>query len=316
MGKASIDHAATARFEADRARLASLAYRLLGSASDAEDAVQDAFVRWQAADRALIEVPEAWLTRVVANLCVDRLRSARARRERAAGDWLPEPVLDGDPMLGPAETAEQRESVSIAVLRLMERLGPVERAVYVLREAFGHTHREIAEILDISEAASQQYTHRARRRLAGAPRGGRADRASARRIVEAFIEAASSGRTERLVSLLTEDATGMGDGAGLAARPLRFATPERIAAAFRAGYRPTEAKRRLAGGTPAIHADLVNGAPALVAVLDGRVLGVVVLDLGDGGIAAVHGIASRERLGRLDAAWSRREPDTPVVAKW
>ncbi len=298
MGKASIDHAATARFEADRARLASLAYRLLGSASDAEDAVQDAFVRWQAADRALIEVPEAWLTRVVANLCVDRLRSARARRERAAGDWLPEPVLDGDPMLGPAETAEQRESVSLAMLMLMEQLGPVERAVYVLREAFGHTHREIAEILDISEAASQQYTHRARR------------------IVEAFIEAASSGRTERLVSLLTEDATGMGDGAGLAARPLRFATPERIAAAFRAGYRPTEAKRRLAGGTPAIHADLVNGAPALVAVLDGRVLGVVVLDLGDGGIAAVHGIASRERLGRLDAAWSRREPDTPVVAKW
>ncbi len=155
----------TDRFELGRNRLASLAYRLLGSAVDAEDAVQDAFLRWQAADRQRIEVPEAWLTKVVTNLCLDRLRSAQARRERTVGAWLPEPLLDGDPMLGPADTFEQRESVSLAVLTLMERLSPVERAVYVLREAFSYGHAEIAEILDISESASQQHLHRARQRV-------------------------------------------------------------------------------------------------------------------------------------------------------
>ncbi|CAM5711585.1 RNA polymerase sigma-70 factor OS=Streptomyces alboniger OX=132473 GN=CP975_01945 PE=3 SV=1 [Streptomyces alboniger] len=113
--------------------------------------MQDAYLRWHAADPERIEVPEAWLTKVVTNLCLDRLRSAPVRRERAAGAWMPEPLLDGDPMLGPADTFEQRESASLAVLTLMERLSPVERAVYVLREAFSYPHSEIAEILDISE---------------------------------------------------------------------------------------------------------------------------------------------------------------------
>ncbi|MGP3638524.1 sigma-70 family RNA polymerase sigma factor, partial [Streptomyces sp. 24-1644] len=177
-----MDSAAIDRFEAGRARLASLAYRLLGSAADAEDAVQDTFLRWQAADRERVEVPEAWLTRVVTNLCLDRLRSAQARHERAAGAWLPEPLLEGDPMLGPADTFEQRESVSLAVLTLMERLSPVERAVYVLREAFSYSHAEIARILDITESASQQHVHRARIRVAAERRrGGEADPASARR---------------------------------------------------------------------------------------------------------------------------------------
>src|SRR5919108_3433884 len=167
-----MDSAATDRFEASRNRLASLAYRLLGSATDAEDAVQDAFLHWQAADRQRIKVPEAWLTKVVTNLCLDRLRSARARRERTVGAWLPEPLLDGDPMLGPADSFEQRESVSLAVLTLMERLSPLERAVYLLREAFSYSHAEIAEILDITESASQQHLHRARRRITAARRRG------------------------------------------------------------------------------------------------------------------------------------------------
>ena len=157
MDSTATDRFDTSRFEASRNRLASLAYRLLGSAADAEDAVQDAFLHWQAADRQLIKVPEAWLTKVVTNLCLDRLRSAQARRERTVGAWLPEPLLDGDPLLGPADTFEQRESVSLAVLTLMERLSPAERAVYVLREAFSHSHAEIAEILDITESASQQH---------------------------------------------------------------------------------------------------------------------------------------------------------------
>ncbi len=147
-------------------------------------------------------MPEAWLTKVVTNLCLDRLRSAQTRRERTVGAWLPEPLLDGDPMLGPADTFEQRESVSLAVLTLMERLSPLERAVYLLREAFSYSHAEIAEILDITESASQQHLHRARRRIAAAHRGGEVDPASARRIVEEFLAAASSGRTERLAALL------------------------------------------------------------------------------------------------------------------
>ncbi|GAA0936874.1 sigma-70 family RNA polymerase sigma factor [Actinocorallia libanotica] len=311
-----MDALAIEQFEAGRSRLASLAYRLLGSAADAEDAVQDAFLRWQAADRDRIEVPEAWLTRIVTNLCLDRLRSAHARRERAVGAWLPEPLLQGDPMLGPADTFEQRESVSLAVLILMERLSPHERAVYVLREAFSHSHAEIADILGITEAASQQHLHRARRRLAAAPRDDVPDGADARRIVEALLDAASSGRTERLIALLTEDATAVTDGAGLGERLLRLSTPERVAATLRGALKPSESKRRLVGGSPALHAGVVNGSPALIAVLDDRVVGLVVFQTREGRIATVHGMASPKRLGRLTAAWSARERTAPLVESW
>ncbi|MGA4959785.1 sigma-70 family RNA polymerase sigma factor [Streptomyces lavendulocolor] len=312
-----MENAAIDRFEAGRVRLASLAYRLLGSAADAEDAVQDAFLRWQAADRECIDVPEAWLTKVVTNLCLDRLRSAQARHERAAGDWLPELLLDGDPMLGPADTLEQRESVSLAILILMERLSPVERAAYVLREAFACSHAEIAGILDISESASQQHVHRARRRVAARRRGaGEVDPASARRIVEEFLAAATSGRTERLVALLTEDATAVSDGAGLARRLLRYGTGERVASFVRAGFRPTPAKRRLAGGSPVFHIAPVNGSPAVIAVVGNRVVGAVVFAVDGGRIASLHGIAAAGRLARLDEAWRRREPVAPAVGAW
>lgn len=312
-----MDSAAIDRFEAGRGRLASLAYRLLGSAADAEDAVQDAFLRWQAADRGRIEAPEAWLTKVVTNLCLDRLRSAQARHERAVGDWLPEPLLEGDPMLGPADTFEQRESVSLAVLTLMERLSPVERAAYVLREAFSYSHAEIAGILDITESASQQHVHRARRRVAAERRGGgEVDPAAARRIVEEFLAAATSGRTERLVAMLTADATAVSDGAGLARRLLRYTTRERIASYVRAGFKPTPAKRRLAGGSPALHIALVNGSPAVVAVVEGRVVGVVAFEVGDGKVASLRGIGAAGRLARLNEAWRRHEPGAPVVSAW
>ena len=181
------------RFEASRPRLEAIAYRMLGSAGEAEDAAQEAFLRWQAADRTLIEVPEAWLTKVLTNLCLNQLTSARARRETYVGEWLPEPLLAGDPMLGPADTAEQRESVSFAVLTLMERLSPVERGVYVLREAFDYPHREIAEILDITESSSQQIFHRAKKHLADGKARKDIDEATARRIVEEFLAAATGG---------------------------------------------------------------------------------------------------------------------------
>ncbi|MGW1813894.1 sigma-70 family RNA polymerase sigma factor [Streptomyces sp. NPDC002125] len=312
-----MDSTAIDRFEAGRGRLASLAYRLLGSAVDAEDAVQDAFLHWQAADRQRIGVPEAWLAKVVTNLCIDRLRSAQVRRERTAGAWLPEPLLDGDPMLGPADTFEQRESVSLAVLTLLERLSPHERAVYVLREAFSYAHAEIAEILDITESASQQHLHRARRRVTTARRGdGEADPASARRIVEEFLAAATSGRTERLVALLTDDANAVSDGAGLAQRLMRYDTPQQIAAVARAGFRPTPAKRRFAGGPSAVHYVRVNGAPAVLFVPGDRILGAVTFDLADDRIATVRGIAAPARLVRLTEAWRRYDPEPPLIARW
>jgi RNA polymerase sigma factor (sigma-70 family) len=312
-----MDSAAIDRFEASRGRLASLAYRLLGSAADAEDAVQDTFLRWQAADRERVEVPEAWLTKVVTNLCLDRLRSAQARHERAVGDWLPEPLLEGDPMLGPADSFEQRESVSLAVLTLMERLSPVERAVYVLREAFSYPHAEIAGILGITESASQQHVHRARIRVAAERRGGgEVDPGSARRVVEEFLAAATSGRTERLVALLTDDVTAVSDGAGLARRLLRYKTRERVASYVRAGFKPTPAKRRLAGGSPAMHIALVNGSPAVLAVVDDRIVGAVAFEVSDGKVASLRGIAAADRLARLNKAWRQHEPDAPVINAW
>src|SRR5690606_16831616 len=231
------------RFEAARPRLEAIAYRLLGSAGEAEDAVQETFLRWQAADVERIEVPEAWLTKVLTNLCLNHLTSARARRETYVGEWLPEPLLAGDPMLGPADTAEQRESVSYAVLTLMERLSPAERAVYVLREAFDYPHREIADILDISESASQQTYHRAKRRVAEGKARAHIDESAARRIVEEFLAAAASGRIEPLVRMLTEDAMAIGDGGGkVPARVKPFLGAEAVARLVRGLVAPGEAK--------------------------------------------------------------------------
>ncbi|PKV82370.1 sigma-70 family RNA polymerase sigma factor [Nocardia fluminea] len=312
-----MDTATVARFEASRNRLASIAYRLLGSAADAEDTVQDAFLRWQAADRDYVEVPEAWLTKIVTNLALDRLRSAKARHERAVGAWMPEPLLDGDPMLGPADTVEQRESVSLAVLTLMERLSPTERAVYVLHEAFAYRHAEIADILDITVSASQQHLHRARGRITVARTTVDVDHGAARRVVEAFVDAATSGRTDRLIALLTEDATGISDGAGgLAAKLIRYASPHRLATAVRAGFTPSPAKRRLAGGSPSMYAVVVNGCPALLVALGDRVLGVAVLEMRADKIAGMRSVAAPHRLGRLTAEWQRREHATPLVQSW
>ncbi|AOS61555.1 sigma-70 family RNA polymerase sigma factor [Actinoalloteichus hymeniacidonis] len=308
-----MDTAHLGYFEVNRDRLASIAYRLLGSAADAEDAVQDAFLRWQCADRSHIEVPEAWLTKVVTNLSLDRLRSAQLRHERAVGDWLPEPLLDGDPMLGPADTVEQRESVTLAVLVLLESLTPIERAVYVLREAFSHSHAEIATILDITESASQQHTHRARRHVATKRTLGAVDGAAARRIVEAFVNAAASGDTERLVALLTDDATAIADGANWTTKFTRYSVPDRIAAAIRANFKPTPARRKLLGGAPAIHAAVVNGSPALVVTLEDRVRGLAVLEMRDGKVSAVRSMGTTARFGRLIKEWRRREHDAPLM---
>ncbi|MFD1367370.1 RNA polymerase sigma-70 factor [Actinoplanes sichuanensis] len=312
-----VDTRAVELFEGARPRLEAIAYRLLGSASDAEDVVQDTYLRWQTADRELIETPEAWLTKVLTNLCLNRLTSARARRETYVGQWLPEPVLAGDRMLGPSETVEQRESVSIAMLTLLERLAARERVVYVLREAFGHTHAEIAELLDLTEANCQQILRRARQHLAADRRRVEVDPAAARKVVEEFLAAALSGRTDTLVRLLSDDVISVGDGGGVV-----FSLPEPITgvvrvARFLAGlFAPSEARWAMIGGRPVLFAAVVNGMPALVLEVDDRVVGVVTLDLTVDGIAAVHAQVNPAKLDRVRRRWAATEHGKPLHTDW
>ncbi|MDX2591407.1 RNA polymerase sigma factor SigJ [Streptomyces sp. WI03-4A] len=301
------------RFQAARPRLEAIAYRLLGSASEAEDAVQETFLRWQAADVDRIVVPEAWLTKTLTNLCLNQLTSARARRETYVGRWLPEPLLAGDPMLGPADTVEQRESVSYAVLVLLERLSPDERAVYVLREAFAYPHREIAEILDITEAASQQILHRARKHVAGGKTRTEVDEAAARRIVEEFLAAATSGRTEPLVRLLTQDAVSVGDGGGkVPARAKAFEGALAVAKFVRGLFKPSDAKRAHVGGAPEIFTTTANGDPAIVAVVGGRVVGVTCLEVTEHGIAALRSQVNPDKLVRASEQWAAADHGNPL----
>ncbi|MFI6262967.1 RNA polymerase sigma-70 factor [Micromonospora sp. NPDC051006] len=301
------------RFEAFRPRLEAIAYRLLGSSVEAEDAVQETFLRWQAVDVDRIEVPEAWLTKALTNLCLNQLTSARARRETYVGEWLPEPLLGGDPMLGPADSAEQRETVSYAVLTLMERLSPNERAVYVLREAFDYPHREIAEILDISEAGSQQILHRAKRRIADGRARTEIDKATARRIVEEFMTATTSGRIEPLVRLLTADAVSVGDGGGkVPARARAIEGAVAVAKFLRGLFKPGEAKRALLGGEVEIYAWTANGDPAVLAVVDGRVVGVMCLEVTAEGIAACRNQVNPDKLARATAHWAAAEHGEPL----
>ncbi|MFB9683794.1 RNA polymerase sigma-70 factor [Amycolatopsis plumensis] len=304
-------------FESARARLEAIAYRLLGSASDAEDAVQDTFLRWQSADHELIETPEAWLTKVLTNLCLNRLTSARARRETYVGQWLPEPVFAGDRMLGPSDTAEQRESVSIAMLTLMERLTARERVVYVLREAFGYSHGEIAEVLDLTEANCQQIHRRAKQHLAADRRRVEVDAAAARRIVEEFLAAALSGRTDSLVKLLAEDVVSIGDGGGAVfsvPRPITGAL--RVARFLRTLFTPSEAKWEMIGGRPDLYATVANGVPALVMVVGERVAGVFALDVTADGIAGVHAQANPAKLARATSRWDASEHGEPLAGTW
>ncbi|MGI5218506.1 RNA polymerase sigma-70 factor [Nocardia sp. CA-290969] len=304
-------------FEEHRGRLAAIAYRLLGSAGDAEDAVQEVFLRWHAADREQIETPEAWLTKVLTNHCLNQLTSARARRETYVGQWLPEPVLTGDPLLGPADTVEQRESVSLAVLTLLERLSPQERVVYVLREAFDYRHREIAEILDLTESNCQQIYRRAREHVAAGRSRTRVDRAAARTIAREFLAATLSGDTEPLIRLLTADAVSIADGGGrVPARRGPVSGAAAIARYLHGLFKPTAAKRAFIGDNPLFYEISVNGDPALLVEVGGEVLGVFCFDTTPDGVAAIRIQVNPEKLERIKARWADTAPHQPLPAIW
>jgi RNA polymerase sigma-70 factor (TIGR02957 family) len=287
-------------FEAQRPRLFWLAYRLLGSASEAEDAVQDAYLRLHAADAELIESLPAWLTKAVTNLCLNRLTSARARREVYPGPWLPEPVLTDDRTLGPQETAEQRESVSIALLSLMERLGPTERAAFVLREAFAYSHSEIAEILEMSEANARQVYRRARQRLGEPRQRFQPDVAQWRRLVDRFFTAARAGDVAGLVEILTDDATSTADGGGKVAAARRpISGRDRMA-----NYVARVFSRNIAELGLRLDVAEVNGEPAMLA-FDGETLaGVLCFEITADRIAALRVLANPDKLQFLAAQLS------------
>ncbi|MGW0072816.1 RNA polymerase sigma-70 factor [Streptosporangium sandarakinum] len=304
-------------FESSRGRLEAIAYRLLGSAGDAEDAVQDTYLRWHAADRERIETPAAWLTKVLTNICLNQLTSARVRRETYVGQWLPEPVLDGDRILGPADTFEQRESFSMAMLTLMERLSPNERVVYVLREAFGYAHREIAEILDITESNCQQIYRRAKQHLAVERSRTEIDAATARKIVEEFLSAALSGDTEPLIRLLADDAVSIADGGGkVVARRTPVIGAMGIAQYLRGMFQRSDSKRTLVGGDPTFYAVVVNGGPAVLVKVGEKVIGVICLDATPDGLASIHIQVNPDKLQRIARQWAATGPHHPLAENW
>src|SRR4051794_27110618 len=200
-----------AEFEALRPLLFSIAYRILGSVAEAEDAVQETWLRWQAAPPP--ESPKAFLSAVVTRISIDVLRSARRRREEYVGPWFPEPLLE-DPYQDPARAAELADSVSMAALLLLERLSPLERAVFVLREVFGFGYAEVAAAVGRSESACRQLAARARRHMdAGRPRF-EADRKKREQLAERFLTALREGDVDGLRGLLTADVELVSDSGG------------------------------------------------------------------------------------------------------
>lgn len=205
----SLDRA-TREFLAARPRLFGIAYRVLGSAVEAEDVLQDTWLRWQNADRTEIVEPKAFLATVTTRLAINTATSARVRRESYVGPWLPEPVdTSPDPQLG----AERAETVELAVLLLLEKLNPVERAAYVLREAFDYPYEQVADILETSEANARQLVSRARKHLA-AERRESVGRGEHRRLLEVFLSAARTGDLRVLEDVLAADVVSYADGGG------------------------------------------------------------------------------------------------------
>ncbi|MFF4397585.1 RNA polymerase sigma-70 factor [Streptomyces sp. NPDC001480] len=278
-------------FEAHRPRLFGLAYRMLGSAEEAEDTVQDAYLRYSRADRADIEHPAAWLAKVVTNLCLTRLTSARARREQYVGPWLPEPVATCDGTPGPLESAERRDDLSMALMILLERLTPTERAVYVLREAFGYGHREIAGVLDLSEANCRQLYRRAAHRVA-VPEG-RFQPSPERReeLLSSFVAAARDGDLAGLEKLLATDVTWWSDGGGKVRAALRPIEGREKVLRFLAGI----ARRSLAGVELTVAE--VNGDSALAVWAGDLLIGTVSFEFHDGLITQARSVLNPDKLG-------------------
>jgi RNA polymerase sigma-70 factor (ECF subfamily) len=280
-------------FEALRSLLFAIAYRILGSVSEAEDAVQETWLRYQASPTRPTST-KAFLSAVVTRISIDVLRSARVRREEYVGHWLPEPLLD-DPYEDPARSAELADSVSMAALLLLERLSPLERAVFVLREVFGFGFPEVASAVGRSEAACRQLAVRARRHMdAGRPRF-EADRREREELAERFFDAFRDGDVDRLRELLAADVQLVGDGGGRAPQLARAVVGAAKVARLLAAIVPPMAR---------IHVTFepreINGQPgAIFRDRDDKVLHTWTLDILDGRIQTIHSLINPDKLGHL-----------------
>ncbi len=281
-------------FEQYRPRLFALAYRMLGSATEAEDIVQDAYLRYQGAQTHAIQSPPAFLTTIVTRLCLTELTSARARRETHLGPWLPEPVLTEGPgdFTDVSQHASDYESISLAFLVLLENLTPAERAVFILREVFDYEYREIAQILEKSEAACRQLFSRAQAYLAANRPRYKSTPEEHRRLLARFIEAIEYGELSGLVHLLAEDATFWADGGGKVKGAATHPVHGRMAVAqFLLAVRQFAPE----GYNHAVQ--VVNGMPALVLrTKAGRPFTVLFIEVNDGYICEVRGVADPDKL--------------------
>lgn len=282
-------------FEEHRPFLTGVAYRMLGRIADAEDVVQEAWLRWSAGAREDVREPRAFLVRIVTRLAVDRLRQLRTRREAYVGPWLPEPlVTDFGPTV--ADTAEQAvlaDSVSVAVLVVLESLSPPERAVFVLREAFGFPYGEIAATLDRSEAAVRQLAGRARRHVEERKPRYDVDPVQRRDLTERFLAAAVGGDIEDLLVLLAPDVRLVGDSGGKSKAPLRI-----LESADKVGrFLHTVAHDQLSD--TAVRFLELNGGPAVLILSDGKPDSVFQLDIRDGVIQCVYIVRNPDKLVTL-----------------
>ncbi|MGW2305603.1 RNA polymerase sigma factor SigJ [Streptomyces sp. NPDC001809] len=295
---------ATARPEGEYRQLINVAYRLLGSLAEAEDAVQEAFVRWYALpdrQRAAVEVPGAWLTTVVGRVCLDVLGSARARRERYVGEWIPEPLPDtvewlggraGDGGTDPADRIALDESVDMAFLVVLEAMTPAERVAFVLHDVFRYPFTELATIIGRSPAACRQLASSGRRRI-GAARAPEPPTGVRARVVKDFKQAWEAQDIAALVGLLTPDATVVVDGGGLVGAALRPITGAGEIARY------IVAINDMAPGTT-LRLQSVNGHPGLVARRGDTVVTVAAFGLADGRVAHIWAVRNPEKLG----AWT------------
>jgi RNA polymerase sigma-70 factor, ECF subfamily len=281
-------------FETERPRLGRLAYRMLGSVAEAEDVVQDAWLRWRGADAAAIDAPAAWLVRAVTRLCIDRLRASKTRREAYRGPWLPEPLVEdfaSDPL-------ERAEEVSVAFLLALERLSPLERAVFLLHDVFDADYADIAETLDRSEPACRQLAARARAHVRDARPRFQVPDDEAARLALAFMDAARRGDLTALKGLLAEDAVLISDGGGkrkAALRPMvgRDDVIALIAGLTWRGSIPMAGDIRLAR---------INGAFGVVLQAEGEVVTIAFEPGEPGRLAAIYMVRNPDKLGHVARA--------------
>lgn len=279
--------------------LFSVAYRMTGSASDAEDLVHDAWIRYLDAGSPEVDSIRAYLTTIVSRLSLDHLKSARTKREQYSDTWLPEPVLTAALLDGPEATAERREQVSIAFLKLLERLTPEQRVVFVLREALGLPYDEIAGHVGKTTAACRQIYHRARGRLGDDRRPSIAPEAEHRAMAERFLEIVQTGDASRLAALLTEDVTVIGDAGPGRPAPKRALSGIVEVSRVVSGYLRSSLIAAESMRFSIVH---LNGAPGLVGIDGDQLVLALALDVRDGGIAAFRGMQDPAKL-----AWLARD---------